>query len=114
MSHHRPGSGSKRVQHIAQRQRGLGSAIRQAEAYLELNRRIQPELPTEARGHIQIACIEGDCLMIAAASPVWATRARMLSNEILAATNRLWPQPLKSARVFIAEAPLDDDSFENG
>ena len=94
------------MQQIAQRQPGLGSAMRQAEAYLELNRRIQPSLPPDVRDNVQIACVEGDCLMIAAASPVWATRARMLANDILSATNQLWPQPLKSARVFIAETPF--------
>lgn len=114
MTNRKSASGKMRVQHIAQRQPGLGSAMRQAEAYLELNRRIQPSLPPDVRENVRIACVEGDCLMIAAASPVWATRARMLANDILNATNRLWPRPLKSAQVFIAKTPFEQSSFENG
>ena len=92
------------VQQIARRESGLGSAIRQAEAFIELNQRIQPALPADVRESIRVACIEGDCLVIAAASSVWATRARMLAEDMLAAANQLWPQPLKTTRVIVAEA----------
>ena len=99
------------IQQIAQGQPGLASAIRQAEAFSELNRRIQPKLPIEARAHICIACVDGDRLVIAAASPVWATKARMLAHELLIAANELWPQPLQTTKVLIESevfaSPLD-------
>ncbi|MEM7054681.1 MAG: DciA family protein [Pseudomonadota bacterium] len=89
------------VQQIAQRQPALASAIRQAEAFIELNRRIQPKLPTEVRKTLRVACVEGDCLVIAAASPVWATKARLLANVYLDACNELWPQQLNKIKVVV-------------
>ena len=107
MGKRRSNSNIGSVQQIAQRQPGLGSAIRQAETFIELNRRIQTKLPPEARGFIRVACVEGNCLLIAAASPVWATKARMLSNEILDATNQLWPQPLLNTKVLIVREAFE-------
>lgn len=90
---------------------GLAGALRAARAYRELNRRLAPGLPESARDAVRVACVEGDCLVIAAASPTWASRARMLAPELLEQAAALWPQALNEWRVVVApgmEAAVED------
>ncbi|MCA1780405.1 MAG: hypothetical protein LC637_13830 [Xanthomonadaceae bacterium] len=94
-------SGWARIREITRGQTGLASALRKAELYLALNRRIQPMLPVSSRGEIAIACIEGDCLVLAAASPARATQARLHAHSILDQVRTLWPAPLRSTRVVV-------------
>ena len=94
-------SGWDRIREITKGQTGLASAVRKAELYLALNRRIQPLLPASSRGQIAIACIEGDCLIIAAASPARATQARLHAEAILDQVRVLWPAPLRRTRVVV-------------
>ncbi|MGK7297045.1 MAG: hypothetical protein ACNS61_14670 [Candidatus Wenzhouxiangella sp. M2_3B_020] len=75
--------------------------MRRTEAYLALNRRIAPVIPASARGEIGIACIDGDCVVIAAASPARATQARLAAGDILDAARRFWPEPLARTRIIV-------------
>lgn len=55
---------------------------------------------------MRVACVRGTELVMAAATPVWATRGRMLATEILAAAAADWPEPLETVRIIVAP-PLD-------
>ena len=81
---------------------GLQRALRRAETYLALNARLEPELPESMRGHLRVACIEDEVLVLAAGSPAWATRARLHQGRLLDVARGLWPQPLRGVRVIIA------------
>ncbi|MEM1081422.1 MAG: DciA family protein [Pseudomonadota bacterium] len=87
---------------IAQDQSGLGSAIRQANAFQALNERILPRLPESLRLHVRVACIEQGVLMLAAESSAWLTQARLYSDSILEAARDLWPQAIHRVELFVA------------
>ncbi len=87
--------------------RGLDKLLKAGRLFEELDRVVQPILPEQARGRIQVACIEEDCLVLAAASPAWASRARLLADTALAEANRHLPDPLKRTRVIVAEGLPD-------
>ena len=91
----------RRVDSVARNRSGFGRLIRRAEAYAALNRRVGDASPASARGEIGLACVEDDCLVIAAASSTRATQARLAADEILAAARRWWPEPLSRARVVV-------------
>jgi hypothetical protein len=79
----------------------LSALLRAGRMFDELDRRLQTELPESARGSIQVACVEGDCLVLAAESPAWATRARLFAPTLLEAARSIWPQELKIWRVIV-------------
>ena len=93
--------GGKDFRRIAAAHPQLARTLRLARTYADLNDRLLPEIPENARGQIRIACVEDDCLVIAAASPAWASRARMLAGDLLAAANALWPESLERWRVIV-------------
>lgn len=80
---------------------GLKRTLRMAEAYAGLNDRLQAELPESAKGRIRAACIEGDCLVLAASSPAWASRARVMAESLRVAADDLWPTPVRRFRVIV-------------
>ncbi len=93
---------ARRVDAIARGAGGLGRALRRAEAYLALNARLADLIPERARGDILIACVEGDCLVIAAASSARATQARLLADTLLEAARKYWPGELARSRIIVA------------
>jgi|SRR6056297_335515 len=95
-----PGS-ARRADEIARGQGGLGQALRRAEAYLALNARLADIVPERARGEIMVACVDGDCLVIAAASPARATQARLLADTLLEAARKHWPGELARSRIIV-------------
>lgn len=99
-SSHHEGAG-RRVDAIARAPGGIGQALRRAEAYMALNARVREAIPENARGEIGIACVEGDCLVIAAASSARATQARLLAGALLQAAAALWPEKLARTRVIV-------------
>lgn len=98
----RPARGARKADDIARGPGGLGAALRRAETYRALNAKLVDIIPERARGQIMIACVEGDCLIIAAASPARATQARMLANSLLEAAQTHWPGKLLRSRVIVA------------
>ncbi|MFO7764524.1 MAG: DciA family protein [Wenzhouxiangellaceae bacterium] len=98
----RDGAGARRVDAIAGDRGGPGRALRQAQAFLALNARLRERIPENARGRIAVACIEGDCLVIAAASSARASQARLLADSLLEAAQRHWPGKLARTRVIVA------------
>jgi hypothetical protein len=98
---HDPPPDTRRVGTIARQPGDLGALLRRTEAYIALNARIAEAIPASARGEIGIACVEGDCLVIAAASSARATQARLAAEAILEAARRCWPAPLARARIVV-------------
>lgn len=92
----------RRVDAIARSRGGIGQALRRAEAYLSLNARLREKIPQNARGAIAVACVDGDCLVIAAASSARATQARLLASALLDEAQVHWPEKLNRTRVIIA------------
>ncbi len=76
--------------------------LRAQGAFQALDERIQPLLPSEVQGKVQIACVDRNTLVIAAASPAWASRARLESMRILDAAAELWPEELTKTRVIVS------------
>lgn len=95
------GGKARHAREIARGQPGLAAAIRRAESYIALNRRLATLLPTEMRGRLGVACIEHDCMILAAATPELATRARLMSRELLTSANQWWPSPLTRSRIIV-------------
>lgn len=86
----------------------LQQMLRAARIFEELDRQVQHRLPEHARDVIQVACVEGDCLVLAAASPAWSARARLLADELLIEANRHLPKPLTRTRVIVVPS-MDGD-----
>lgn len=97
----RPSASARRADAIARGHGGLGQALRRAEAYMALNARLVDLIPERARGEIMVACIDGDCLVIAAASAARAARARMLADSLLEAARKHWPGELARSRIIV-------------
>ena len=92
---------ARRADAIARGHGGLGQALRRAEAYMALNARLIDIIPEPARGEIMVACVDGDCLVIAAASSARATQARLLADQLLDAARKHWPEALACSRVIV-------------
>jgi hypothetical protein len=95
-------SGDRRIDAIARDDARLAAVLRSTEAYAALNRRVADAVPASAHGEIGIARVDGDCLVIAAASPARATQARLAADALLRAARQHWPEPLRRTRVIVA------------
>ena len=96
----------KNLGEIADSNQRLLSLLNAGRLFDALDRVVQPLLPEQARGQIQVACVEDDCLVLAASSPAWASRARLLADTLLNEVNRyLDQQPLKKTRVIVVPKP---------
>ena len=91
----------KPAQDIASQDRQLSALMRTARAFELLDQKIQPVLSPRARGHVQVACIEGDQLILSAESAAWATLARLEGDACLRAAQGVWPGELRSVKVVI-------------
>ncbi len=92
----------KSLDDIAGNSQRLVNLLNAGRLFDELDRLVQPLLPEQARGQIQVACVEDDYLVLAAASPAWASRARLLADTLLNEVNRHLDQPLRRTRVIVA------------
>ncbi|MDT8438225.1 MAG: DciA family protein [Wenzhouxiangellaceae bacterium] len=93
---------ARRADAIAGSDGQLAALLRQTRAWLALNQRLADVFPANGNGEIGIARVDGDCLVIAAASPARATQARNLAGRLLAEARRHWPGELTRARVIVA------------
>ncbi len=91
----------KKPGQIASGDRALSALLRMGRVYDELDRRLQPSLPEGSRGHIRVACIDGDCLVLAATSSAWASRARLEAETLLQAARGFWPEDLNRTRIIV-------------
>jgi len=97
-----PSRPAREVDAIAGGDQRLGSLMRAAQACLAMNRRLADVFPdTATRREIAIARIDGDCLVIAAASPARATQALLLAETLRQRADALWPQPIRRTRVVV-------------
>lgn len=105
-------AGERSVDAVAAGDSGLHQLLQAARFFDRLDEQIQPCLPEQMRGMIRIACVEGDCLVIAADSPAWASRARLLADELLNEANRHLDKPLARTRVTVVPSAgnLDEGS----
>ena len=86
---------------IAGKDRQLASLMRAAEAFEALDQRLQAVLSEVSRGRIRVACVDQGELVLAAESPVWATRARLEADTCLDAAREIWPGELRSVKVIV-------------
>ena len=85
----------KSVSAVAGGDRRLASLLRASQAFEALDARLRPHLSESSRGNIRVACVEGDCLVLAAASSAWASRATALeAQNLLEHAKELWPGEL--------------------
>ena len=77
---------------VAGGDRRLASLLRASQAFEALDARLRPHLSESSRGNIRVACVEGDCLVLAAASSAWASRARLEAQNLLEHAKELWPR----------------------
>jgi hypothetical protein len=96
----------KAIDQVSSGDKRLATLLRAGRIFDELDRRLQPELAENSRGHIQVACVDGDCLVLAATSPAWASRARLEAPGLLEVARKIWPEDLRRTRVIVAP-PVD-------
>ncbi|NBB92924.1 MAG: DUF721 domain-containing protein [Gammaproteobacteria bacterium] len=80
---------------------GLARLLSTARALDRLDARLRPVLPGSMREHIGVACIEGRTLVLAATSPAWASRARLMAGDLLKEANRQLDERLEGTRVIV-------------
>jgi hypothetical protein len=85
--------------------RTLSALLRAGKMFDELDRHLQPVLSDTLRGHAQVACVDGECLVLAADSPAWASRARLEAPALLEAARKIWPRELNNWRVIVRRGP---------
>lgn len=86
---------------ILRRAYGPGQVLARARAHARLQRQLLPELPPELAAHARVACVRDKTLVMAAESPVWATRLKLYSNELLAAARGAWPGGIQKLKVVV-------------
>ncbi len=102
MGHSSDDSGSNRdIPGILRRRNHLGSLVARARAYGELERKLAPILPSMLHGRLKVACVRDRSLVLAVESPAWATRARTLTQPILAEAKKHWPAPIDEVRIIL-------------
>lgn len=62
---------------------GLASLVDRARFLRQLDRDVRAGLPETLSHHTQVANLRGDCLVMLADSPVWATRLRYQRQSVL-------------------------------
>ena len=80
---------------------GLGRLLATARALDRLDASLRQVLPGSMREHIGLACIEGKTLVLAASSPAWASRARLMAADLLREANRQLDERLEGTRVIV-------------
>jgi len=90
---------------IAGKDRQLSALMRTVQAFEALDRRIQMVLSEQARGRVQVACVDNGQLVLAAQSSAWATRARLEADACLRDAREVWPGEIKSVKVIVRRQP---------
>lgn len=76
--------------------KGLWSRV---ELHCKLQSLIEAQLPRAFRGHVQVACIEGDSLVLCTDSPLWASDLRYRQALILKSVNSHYSQGLRRCKI---------------
>jgi len=86
---------------VSEGHQGLRRLLETARALDRLDASLRHVLPGSMREHIRLACIEDTTLVLAASSPAWASRTRLLAGELLREANRHVDQRLEGTRVIV-------------
>ncbi|HLS05315.1 MAG TPA: DciA family protein [Wenzhouxiangella sp.] len=97
----------RRINQISRKNRGLTTLLATAHALNRLDARLRKALPESMRRHIGLACLEGNTLVLAATSPAWASRARLIADDLLYEANQTLDRPLRRTRVIVVESLPD-------
>lgn len=85
----------------------LSGLLRRAHSFQALDQQLQRQLPEAMRGHVHVACVRDQTLVLAAESAAWATRARLEADRWLTQIKPLWPTPLSSCQVVVGPKNKD-------
>lgn len=92
---------------------GINHLLARARAYAQLDQRVRAHLPSDCAEHCRIACVRDETLVIIADSAAWATRARLLSDQWLAAVRQYWPGSIRQV-AFRVHMPGPQPVADNG
>jgi len=95
------GRKERAVEEVTDSHGGLQRLLQTARALDRLDADLRQVLPGSMREHIGLACIEGETLILAATSPAWASRARLMADDLLREANRRLDQRLTGTRVIV-------------
>jgi len=91
----------REISEVSDSHDGLGRLLATARALDRLDATLRQVLPGSMREHIGLACIEGKTLVLAATSPAWASRARLMADDLLKEANRQMDERLEGTRVIV-------------
>jgi hypothetical protein len=91
----------REISEVSQDHDGLSRVLSTARALDRLDADLRQVLPGSMRENIGLACIEGNTLVLAATSSAWASRARLMANDLLREANRLLDERLDGTRVIV-------------
>jgi len=89
------------ISDVTEGHENLARLMATARALDQLDARLRQVLPGNMREHIGLACIEGDTLVLAATGPAWASRARLMADDLLREANRHLDDRLRGTRVIV-------------
>lgn len=95
---HRP---EREIGEVSERHQGLSRLLATARALDRLDADLRQMLPGSMREHVGVACIENRTLVLAATSPAWASRARLMADNLLREANRHLDERLEGTRVIV-------------
>ncbi|RFF29719.1 DciA family protein [Wenzhouxiangella sediminis] len=91
----------REISDVSQGHEGLSRLLATARALDQLDAELRQVLPGSMRENIGVACIEGKTLVLAATSPAWASRARLMADDLLREANRQLDDRLEGTRVIV-------------
>lgn len=91
----------REIADVSQSHEGLSRLLATARALDRLDAALRQVLPGSMRENIGLACIEGKTLVLAATSPAWASRARLMADDLLREANRQLDERLEGTRVIV-------------
>src|SRR5690625_7866896 len=74
------------------------SLLATAHALNRMDARLRKALPDSLRSHIGLDCLEDNTLVLAATSPDWASRARLITSDLLYEDNQSLDKQLRILR----------------
>jgi hypothetical protein len=95
------GRKEREISDVSEGHESLARLMATARALDQLDARLKQVLPGNMREHIGLACIEDDTLVIAATGPAWASRARLMAEDLLREANRHLDDRLRRTRVIV-------------
>lgn len=95
------GRHEREISEVSHSHDGLARLLATARALEKLDASLRQVLPGSMRENIGLACIEGKTLVLAATSPAWASRARLMADDLLREANRQLDERLEGTRVIV-------------